>query len=145
MRTLNSLLFGALVIALTRGATGEIRQSNQEFDTLYIKLPVAYDTVDVRMNNPAIKAAIFDKYSQKDYRAPQGLSLDIQRHASFKIKNSIVPVKIESHIIDIPIMSDSLRISRGAFLHRHQFFVIFFQNDSVYFHKARGEYLTKVQ
>jgi hypothetical protein len=142
MKTLIVLLAIVSVFALEHQKMDRLGQIGTNLDTIIIKLPGHFDTVDVRKNNPNIIAAIFDKYSQKDYRAPHGFSLDIQRNREFSQVKSYLTDSMQRRILGIGAVSDSLRLTNGAFLKRHEFFVMYYRKGSVDFHRARGEYLS---
>ena len=127
------------------GKHGTTGKQYYQADSVYIKLPGKYDTLNVSFIGKNIARVILDKYSQKLYKAPQGISLDIQRTASFSIPKSNLPRSIKQRIIDIAIISDSVSRVQGIYLRRHQFFVISEQNHTMYFYEARGEYLNKNQ
>jgi hypothetical protein len=117
---------------------------NSVTDSFYIRLPSNYDTLNVNYIKKNFTRIIFDKYSLKNYSAPDGLYLDMQRTSAFAISDSELPITVKSKIIDVPSISDSL-ISQGAkYIKRHQFFVVSEKTKGAYyFYRTRVEYLHK--
>jgi hypothetical protein len=114
-------------------------------DSLFIQLPTKYDTLNISYLKMNVTRIVLDRFSQKNYTAPDGISLDVRRQPSFKLLRSNLGQQFKNKIVDISILSDSLRVSNGSYLKRHQFFVMIYKNDSIYFYNVRGEYLNKNQ
>jgi hypothetical protein len=114
-------------------------------DSIYITLPTTYDTINVNYVGNTFFRAVFDKYSQFNYNAPEGLILDVQRSANYTVSRSDLNEDFWASIQSITMISDSLLLKKRDFLRHHQFFVVVATSDSVSFHKARGEYLYKQQ
>ncbi|HTJ13072.1 MAG TPA: hypothetical protein VL547_13650, partial [Dinghuibacter sp.] len=58
-------------------------QKRVAIDTIYVKLPSRFDTVNVYKRFPKIMAITLDRHSQKTYSAPTGTTFDAQRTPSF--------------------------------------------------------------
>jgi hypothetical protein len=133
-----------LIIPATLSITNfQVKSTNLKSgaDSIFIRLPEKADTVNIYDRKPDIIAYIFDRFSQVSYKAPEGFALDVQRKPCLISNKSEANKIILKRVFDISKISDSLRIGKNAFLKRHQFFVIYERQDSIYFHRAQGDYL----
>jgi hypothetical protein len=112
-------------------------------DSIYIKLPIRYDTLNVSFIGSDFRRIVFDKFSQKSYTAPEGTSLDVQRVASFAYPEAKISPNVARRIIGLSALSDSLLQTHRSFFRNHTFFVIITRSDTCYFYKAKGEYMYK--
>lgn len=116
---------------------------NANNDSIFIKLPDHFDTLNVSYIGKGFARIILDKFTQKTYSAHEGIRLDAQRTSSFYYPLSKIPPQISHKTIDLAVLSDSLTHSSRLFLLRHTFFVIITKNDTAYFYKAKGDYMYK--
>lgn len=132
-----------IIPAIVSITSFQVRPTNLKSatDTIFIHLPKKVDTVNIYDRKTDIIAYIFDRFSQADYKAPEGFALDVQRKPFLILSKSGVNKIILKKVFDISEISDSLRIGKNPFLKRHQFVVIYEREDSIYFHRAQGDYL----
>ncbi|TDW96837.1 hypothetical protein [Dinghuibacter silviterrae] len=135
-----TILFSAALLTKREGSFSTKRHLE---DSVFIKLPEHYDTLNVSFIGKNISRIVFDKFSQKTYTAPEGTSLDVQRTASFAYPSNGLPESVVQKIVDLKAISDSVQRAPHTFFHRHTFFLIITRQDTCYFYHAKGEYLNK--
>lgn len=104
-------------------------------DTIFVKLPNHFDTVNVRRNHPNLICAVFDKKDLPGFAGDGAISFYFNPGRPFK--------GLRCNPISYKVLSDSLTHSSRPFLLRHTFFVIITKNDTAYFYKAKGDYMYK--
>ena len=109
-------------------------------DTIFIKMPGRYDTVDVSGRFPSMTCIVLDKKDLKGYVAPGTVAFYFKWHPTFiNVKRKKQAIKFLSY----STLSDSLQASNRAFFKRHIFFVVIDRNDTSYFYRAAGNYMYK--
>lgn len=104
-------------------------------DSIYVKLPSHFDTVNVRRNYPNFICAVFDKMDLPGFSLDGTISFYFNPNRSLKAW-ACKPISYKS-------LSDSLSLSPHHFLKSHTFFLILIKNDTAYFYKAKGDYMYK--
>jgi len=132
-----------LLIGSHSKACANKKTSSDGIDTIYVELPMNYDTVDVRFLNPNITSFVADRWHLQNFKAPGAMSFDFAREADFKVLRKEIPYRIRMKIIDFGQISDILILYKRDFFKRHIFYVVISKNDTCFFYHAKGEYMYK--
>ena len=135
------VIIAFIIMKLASHKFPQLARTTKSIDTLYIELPTTYDTVDVSRIGKDFKRIVFDKFSQPNYHASSGISLDVKRSSSFAIANENITAKIIKKTMVVSSLSDSLQGEKNNFLKRHDFFVVRKNADSCFFYSSKCEYL----